>query len=256
MAGTWSFGGTDLTSAGAYKVIDFASANELPPVRSDNPEIPLREGRLHTEKLFDQRTLSLGMYLNGTSITDFESKLETFKQLFGSRTRQYLQRTMADTSIRRALAEVTRFDVAQKGSMYAKLSVDFLLAEPFFRSVSATIDTQVISASPLEYELTNPGTAPDKSALIEFIGPLNYPKLTNLENGVYVAYNDAIADSVITKIYVDTFQCLQGTTVMLDKLVHSGDAYFMVLLPGSNTMKLETNTTGGSVRITFYPPWL
>lgn len=253
---TWQFGTTDLTSAGAYNVIDLSDAQGLPPVRGDNAEIPMREGRPHLEKTFDQRILSLGMYLKGSSISDFESKLDTFKLLFGKRARQYLTRAMNGGATRRVYAEVTKFDVSQEGNDFARIVVDFLLAEPFFRSTTQTNVLTSISTSPQTFTITNAGTVEDRGAIITLTGPLNYPKLTNITNGVWVGYNDVIGAGNAVVIDSSLFTCLLGASNALNKLVHSGDAYFFKLQPGSNSLSLETLTTGGSVRIQFYPPYL
>lgn len=253
---TWKFGSTDLTSAGVYNVIDLSDAQGLPPVRGDNAEIPMREGRPHLEKMFDQRLLTLGMYLKGSSISNFESNLDTLKLLFGKRARQYLTRTMSGGATRRVYAEVTKFDVKQEGNDFARMTVDFKLAEPFFRSIAQVNDLRTVSASPLAYTLGNGGNVDDRSAIITLTGPLNYPKLTNITNGVWVGYNDVIGAGNVVVIDSSAFTCLLATTNMLNKLVHSGDAYFFKLQPGANSLSLETLTTGGSVRIQFYPPYL
>lgn len=255
---TWKFGSTDLTSAGVYNVIDLSDAQGIPPVRGDNAEIPMREGRPHLEKMFDQRLLTLGMYLKGSSISNFESNLDTLKLLFGKRARQYLTRTMNGGATRRVYAEVTKFDVKQEGNDFARMTVDFLLAEPFFRSTTETNVLTAITTSPQTFTITNAGSVADRSAIITFNGTLNYPKLTNVTNGVWVGYNDVVAVGSGNAIVVDSsaFTCLMSTTNMLNKLVHSGDSYFFKLEPGANTISLETLTTGGSVRIQFYPPYL
>lgn len=256
MADLWNFGGTDFTIAGATNVTDLSSALDLPPVKGSNADIPMREGKYALQKDFDQRTVTLGMSLMGSSITDFETKIDALKLLFGKRTRQYLQRTLVDTSVRRALAEVTQFDVKLASPISAKMTVDFVLAEPFFRSTGLTDVLTAIAASPTNYNVTNSGSAPERGAVVKFIGPLDYPKLINITNGVYVGYNDAIAPSVEVVIDCSAFTCFQGSTPYLNKLVHSGDAYFFKLEPGVNALKLETNTVGGNVRVQFYPPWL
>lgn len=256
MADLWRFGDTDFTLAGATNVVDLSGALAMPPVRGDNAEIPMREGRPHVEKMFDQRVITLGMALQGSSIPDFENKLEALKLLFGSRTRQYLQQTLAAGGVRRALAEVMKFDPKLESPVSAKMTVDFLLAEPFFRSTLQVDDLQAVSASPTLYTLGNGGNVEDRSAIITLKGPLNYPKLTNLTNGVWVGYNDVIGAGNTVVIDSSAFTCLLGTTNMLNKLVHSGDSYFFKLAPGSNSLRLETLTTGGSVRIQFYPPYL
>lgn len=252
----WGFGSTWFTLAGATNVIDLSSALDLPPVKGSNADIPMREGKYALVKDFDQRVVTLGMNLQGVSILDFETKLDALKLLFGNRTRQYLQRVLQDSTVRRALAEVTKFDIKLTSPISAKMTADFVLAEPFFRSTILSTDTQTISASPHSYSLANPGSAAERGAIITFTGPLDYPKLTNLTNNVYVGYNNAISAGVAVVINSALFSCAQGATNLLNKLVHSGDAYFFKLEPGVNSLKLESNVTGGTVKVDFYPPHL
>ena len=256
MGDQWSFGGIDLSLAGAMNVVDLSDALGMPAVRGDNPEIPMREGRPHVEKMFDQRVITLGIYLMGTSVMDFEATLNEVKLLLGRRTRQTLQRTMADGSLRNVQAEVINLDPKLDSPVSARITVDFKLAEPFFRSITQVNQLQAISASPTLFTLGNGGNVDDRSAIITLTGPLNYPKLTNVTNGVWVGYNEVIGAGNVVVIDTSAFTCLLGTTNMLNKLVHSGDSYFFKLQPGINSLSLETLTTGGSVRIQFYPPYL
>lgn len=263
MTSTWKFGSTDLTSLGAYNVINFEDAQMMPSRRGDNPIIPLREGRLHVKKIFDQRTLSLGMYIRGSSREDFEDKMDSFRLLFGKGERQTLQRTMADGSVRKAVAEVNGFMVSPKSNCYARVTIDFLMASPFFRDASGTSVTVQIATSPQTLSITNIGTAEDRSAQILLTGPLSYPKLTNQITdpvtgeaaNVWVGYNGVIASGKQVEIDVAQGTCEYDGSNALTALIHSGDPYFMVLKPGANSIKVETLSTGGYVSFIFQAPF-
>lgn len=256
MGDQWSFGGVEFSQTGAVLVVDLSSVHGMPAVRGDNPEIPLREGRLHAEKLFDQRVLTLGVYLEGRSIAEFEQRLTAFQTVCGRRNRQTLVRTLADRSQRSTLAEVIKFDPKPDSPVTAKITIDFLMAEPFFRSVQQVNQLVAVNANPTLFSLGNGGSVTDKTALITMTGPLSFPKLTNLTTGVWVGYNGNVAVGNVVTIDTAAMTCLLDTGNRLDVLTHSGDAYFMTLAPGNNDMKLESPTTGGSVRVQFYPPFL
>ncbi|MEN6480905.1 MAG: hypothetical protein ABFD29_01830 [Anaerolineaceae bacterium] len=263
MSVTWKFGSTDLTSIGAYSIITFEDANTLPSRRGDNPVIPQREGRLYVPKFYDQRLLSLGMYIKGANRSDFESKIDLFKALFGKGNQQILQRTMADGSVRQVGAEVSKFDISQKSDRYCKATVDFLLSSPFFRSTSKTSLTTTIDASPKTFTLTNPGTADDRTAVITLTGPLTNPKIINiftnpvtgLQELVWVGYTGIIAALDTRTIDVGNLTCYSGANNYLNLLSHSGDAYFLLLKAGANTIRVESASTGGTVKIEFYAPY-
>lgn len=264
MTATWKFGSTDLTSAGAYNVVDFSSSYEIPQKRGDNPTIPLREGRLHVDKVYDQRTLNLGMYIRGSTYADFVTKMNTMRALFGKGNQQFLQRTLPGASVQKVGAEVTKFDVVLKSSRYARATVDFILASPFFRSTTKTTDTQTVNASPKTYTLTQPGTAEDRSAILTLTGPLTNPKLTNLITdpvsglavNVWVGYTGVLAGGEVIVIDTVAMTCKNGAINCLNLLTHSGDPYFMVLKAGANSMKIESAVhTTGTVKVEFYAPY-
>jgi hypothetical protein len=251
----WLFGAYNLSDLAHIEVIE--DSYNLPPVRGDNPEVPLREGRLHVAKFYDQRKLVLGMVCAGATEGEFRQKLSLIQTVCGNRTRQYLQKDYGNGDVRQALAEVVgSLGFKQMGTRAAKLTVDFLLAEPFFRSVTQTTKLQSISASPTDFTVSNAGTAADRSAVITFTGPLDHPRLTNLLNNVWVSYNNTLLGGHTVVINTANFTAVyDGATNVVGNIWHSGDVYFMLLLPGDNSMRLETNTTGGSVQIQFYPPY-
>lgn len=255
---TWKFGGTDLgmvANDGRYGISELSSPNDLPETRGKNPVVPLREGTIHSPKIFDERTISLGMWIVGDNRQDFQSRLDTLKQLLGRRQRQTLQRIMEDGSTREAQAEVARtLGFRKQGPAYGRFTVDFLLAEPHMRSDTLTDTGSVgISSSPHDFTLNNPGTAEDRSAIITFDGPLENPKLTNQDNGIWVGLIGILGAGSSYEINTAEFSI---SPTDYDILQHSGDNYFMVINPGDNAMRLETDTTGGSVRIQFYAPYL
>ena len=255
---TWEFGGTVLdmvANSGKYGVEEISSPHDLPTVRGENPKVPLREGSIHGTKIFDERVISLGMWVVGSSISDYESRIDTLKKLFGLRSRQTLKRTMGDGSVREAPAEVAdTLGFNRIGPTAGRFTVDFLIAEGFMRSNTLTDTGQInISSSPHDFTLTNPGTAEDRSAIITFHGDLEDPKLTNLDNGIWVGIIGALTSGQSYDVDVSEFSIDPSD---YDVLQHSGDNYFMVLNPGDNNMRLETNTMGGWIQIKFYAPFL
>lgn len=86
----------------AYNIWTMAGREQVPPVMGDNISVPYRDGRLWVPKSFDQRTLTLGMWVKGTDVNgnipggfggnqalaqhaQFMSNLRALKQLFAPR---------------------------------------------------------------------------------------------------------------------------------------------------------------------------
>ena len=259
----WRFAVTPFFGNGAPAVTQFTDADELPPFRGENPVIPLREGRLDVDLVRDQWKISMGLFSQAVSASALETAHDALKKLFGNPKRRLLERIMEDSSIRAAWAKPMNLQVKRSGPLGMKLTVDFLLASPFFRSTVATSDTQTIDSNPKTYSLTNPGTAEDRSAVITFTGPLSYPKLTNLITdpvtglaaNVWVGYTGALTAGQTVVIDVVAGTCLFNGANALNQLIHSGDTYFMVLKSGANSMKVDSSVTGGTVKVEFYAPY-
>lgn len=254
------FGGTALTSAGAYKVTVIDDARSSVPVRGDNPDVPMREGRIHVGKYFEQRRLTLGMVIEGTTSASYESNLDTLKQLFGKRTRQVYSEIMASGGTRSAYAEVIGdLNITQIAPYACRATVDFLLADPFLRSTDKTSVTSTIIAATHDFTVTNPGTAQDRSAVITLTGGssgLYYPKITNVTNGVYCGYNANIGNTVPVVFTTSAWTCTESGANALTNVYHSGDSYFMVLEPGANTIRVESSAyTDATIKIEFYAPY-
>ena len=46
---------------------------------------------------------------------------------------------------------------------------------------------------------------------------------------------------------------MQGEDNMISIVKHGGDAYWMILEAGNNSIELETDTIGGRVTLEYYP---
>jgi phage-related protein len=255
------FGGTALTSAGAYKVTIIDDARSGVPVRGDNPEIPQREGRIHVGKYFEQRRMSIGMVIEGTTSASYESNLDAMKLLLSRRSRQVLSEVMASGGTRSAYAEVIGdLNITQVAPYACKASVDFLLADPFMRSSALTTVTSTIIAADHTFTVANPGTTQDRSAVITLTGGssgLYYPKITNTTNGIYCGYSGNIASSVPVVFNCAAWTVTESGATALVNAYHSGDSYFMVLEPGANTIRVEASAyTGATIKFEFYAPYL
>lgn len=134
LASRWSFGGVYLSSFGFVTELD--SYLDTIPKRSDNIQIPLVDGRVHTRKYFEQRVMSFGIEIVEDSVGQLEDTLETMRRLFATRTQQLLA-YYTQGEKRTSLAEVTgQLGIARGDTpTCAKVAVDFILTDPFFRSI-------------------------------------------------------------------------------------------------------------------------
>lgn len=249
------YDGISLNNPPAWIVETF---DESVDARGSNVVIPYRIGRIWQHKVLDERHITLGLLVAGTSFANLEENLDTLKKLFGTRKMKLLTIDMEGTGRRQQYAEVPDIPAIHYiSAVAARMVVDFVLAEPLLRSDVQITNETVIDANPTYYTIVNPGTAEDYALEITLTGPLNYPKIYNLTSGVYLGYMGDIGAGNDVTIDCKNFTAMLGLNNVIGSIVHSGSMYFMTLLPGSNEIKVEDNVhTTGKIKISFYTPYL
>lgn len=267
----WRFDGVPFFGSGAYLTTQFDDADELPALRGDNAVIPHMDGRLDVDQLYDQRKINMGLYSSAASLAGLESSHDALRQLLGVAKPRKLERIMADGSIREAWAKPMNLQVKRVSPLAMKLTVDFVLASPYFRATAKTTVTETVGSSPINFTLTNPGTAEDRTALITLTGPMTNPKLINTlqdpvtggTKTVWLGYTGVIGDGENVYINVAALTCYNSSIVnLLNLLSHGGDDAFLVLMPGANALTVQASGLGGgvgginsAVKIEFYAPY-
>lgn len=258
MTAEWVFNSHDLTTDGDYRTTLLDGADDLPDVRGEDITIPFQHGQTWVEKYFDARVVTMSINIIGTDATDKKTNLDTLLGILGYRQHGLLVRTLPDNSTLQAYAEVVkRLGVVHHGPYLALATVEFRLADPFFRGTSLTTVTTTIDATPKTFTVTNPGSAPETKALITLTGPLSHPTITNTTNGAAVQYDDTLATSGdIVVLDCDKLTAvLGGSTNVIDKVIHTGAPQFMTLAAGNNAMSVTDGThTTGTIQFDFYAP--
>lgn len=257
---SWSFGGTTLATFGKVTVIN--EYLDLPDRRGDNITIPFRHGTIHTPKFYDQRVLTFGIAITGTTAADVEGTFDDLRALLSVRTPQTLSMTMEDATVRTAQATVdSNMDVERATNTLARVVVEFTLCEPYFRSNTLIADnTTLIDASPTAMVFDNTGTIEERDPIITLTGPLSNTVITNSTNNVVLTYTGAIAGGevvIIQTVNGEYTAVKDGITNVIGNVSHSGSSALMVLDVGENTLSIADDTaTTGTVGISFYPPFV
>lgn len=236
---------------------------KMPVRRGDNILIPHRDGRVFVAKKYEQRKMALGLEVSAASLSELETALDTVKALLGGRSLGTLQQTLEDLSVRTIQAEyVDDLNLSRISPLDARLLLEFIAPDPFFRLSVLFTDTHIINASPKTYTLTNPGTADERNPKIILTGPLNNVTITNMTNGKSVSYNGVIASPRVVTIMTNA---ATGEYVATDDLsanvignvTHVGDTALFALEAGANSISVTDAThTTGTVGVEFYPPYL
>lgn len=261
MTQTWKFGGVDLSTFGAITLLN--DPMEFVERRGGNITIPYRHGTVFTEKYFQSRSIAFGITINDASAMGMQAKFDDLRKLIAPRRQQTLEYTLEDSSVRTTQAVVEKaLQVAHETILLARIVLEFELADPFFRSGTLIADnTTEINASPTEMIVTHPGTVEECAPDLILTGPLSNTIITNPVNGCVFRYASAIdagdVVSVETNVYGEYLALLNGVTNVTRYLEHTGDVALMVLEPGENPLSITDDVaTTGTVRVSFYPPYL
>lgn len=258
MTTSWSFNGLDLSTLGAITLLDDYLSS--PSRKGGDQNIPKHHGSLFSQKFFDKREIEIGLAIRKDSSILLEEALDTLRKTLLMRGEKTLSNTRADGSVRTAQASVNgSITVKRESYKFARATVQFSLADPFFRSTILTELETDIDESPEEFSIENAGTVEECQPVIALTGPLTNPVISNDTNGCSMTYNGTIASPRIV-----TIQVINGELTALDdlgnnlisNLEHEGTETHFRLEPGSNDISVtSTSPTTGKVGISFYPPY-
>jgi len=258
----WSFRGHPLNRTN-LRVRQMTGAHTLPPLRGADFLTMGHVGQLYVPKIADSRRIGLELLLTDEGAGLIPGLLDEFGLLFADRSQGALVHNHPDGSVRTALAEVVSWlpadSKANIGALYVGIA-DFQLADPWFYTPAVAV-TAAIPSSPTTFALTNPGTVypcgPQGTLLIDFLGPIANPVLTNNSNGVSVICNMTVAAGKHLVIDVVAYTALNDSANAIASILHSGAPAFMVLQPGANSLTVTgTGMTGATAcTITWTPAY-
>lgn len=260
MTTTWSYGGTALSTFGKVTLIN--SYLDFVERRGEDVLIPHSHGLVHVEKYYNSRQLTFGIALNDTSAQALEATNDALKKLLSPTTMQTLSHTMESGAVRTIPAEVNSlFEPDRTTGKLMKYVIVFDCPDPFFRLSTAIADnTTTINASPKAMTVTNPGGVTEYNPTIILTGPLTNPVITNSTNGFVLTYTGAISAGhtvTIGKLNGEYYATHSVSGSVIGNVTHSGGAEFMRINTGNNSLSITSSvTTTGTVKVTFYEPYL
>lgn len=252
----WVFDGIDLISKDKWGIEEVLEGIGIPGYRGNNLQVPFQHGNRWIKKKFDRRKVTFSMWIKGKDRDELDYRIDEFLKGIGRTGIHPLRRTRRDGSIREAQAELcSEINFVRKNPGYAKFALEFELADPFFYGTNKTVETKAVTANEYSWTHVNTGSAPSTSIDIKLTGPLSNPLIQNMNNGVWLQYLGSIGSGESIIFNTKHFTCLQGNTNMISVVKHGGDPYWMVFENGNNNMKIQSDITGGSIDIEYYPPY-
>jgi hypothetical protein len=262
----WTYDSTDLSS---YTVLvrETGDAEDFAALRGDDIAVPNLPGRRWASKLPDSRRFSLALYITDmnasgtwdetTGQRQAQVNLDALRTLFARPGQRSLVHTMPNASTRTAQAEVVSFQVTEsKGDRIAFLAVvDFQLADPFFYGANVVDAAHAINSSPHDITFVHPGTARTNRVTFDFTGPISNPRVTQTSTGIYVECLVTVASSKHLIIDCAAFTATNDGALAIGSIRHSGDFRWMLIEPGSQTLRVTSTAPGGTLTTTAATPY-
>ena len=254
MPENWTFNGFSLSSKGKWDMEAVIEGIGIPKYRGSDLRVPFQHGNRWIKKRFDSRKVVLSMWIKGIDRADLDRNIDAFLTAIGKPGLHTLSRTLRSGETRVTQAELcSEIQFVRKNPGYAKFALELELSDPFFYGTEKTAAVRTASTSPLIWTHTNDGTAPATDMVITLEGPLSNPVLRNRNNDVWIQYDGTIPDGKSVILDTKHFTCIQGADNMISIVKHGGDAYWMILDAGDNSIELETDTIGGKITLSYYP---
>lgn len=252
----WVYNGLELSSKGKWDVEEVLEGIGVPKHRGSDIQIPFHNGNKWIKKRFDSRKMVLSMWIKGDNKEDLDDNIDSFLQAIGKSGLHTLRRIMRNGEIREAQAELPGgVNFAIKSPGYARFALEFEMADPFFYGLDPVTESISITSSSQTETISNTGTAPTTKAVITMNGPMDSPKITNLENDIWLQYQGSINSGESVIINTNDFTCTKGGENYIAALAHGGDPRWLILEAGYNQLEIEAGATGGNLEIQFYPAY-
>lgn len=262
MAQAWEYDGIDLTQTG-YNVRLLGAPFVTPARRGDNVVVPGKPGRFYVPKQIDQRVQTLAMWAidepvgGGTeSEANMLANLDVLRGLF-ARAGQHTLKQQFGSAVRTATVEVVNQVTFEPkvGNLAYVFMVDFLMSDPLWYAETKTaFGPTTITMASQNITVTNAGTYQSEKAIFTLAGPLSNPKLTI--GSVWVQYTGAIAGGQSLVIDCGAWTALLAGADVSGNITHDGDLCWLPIPVGANTLAVTTGTTGGTVKVEFYAPYI
>lgn len=263
-------------STAAWDTEDIADLLNGPSVRGNDLVNPSRIGQIARRRTLDARTVTIPIVVNGyydsngdlnsdprlgliSNLDELKKYLTpNFTSLTGTRTLEWV--TVDDVRVAQVHVNPA-ISVSSIGPHAARVAVSIIIVGGVLRDeVDTTFDILLTNSENTKTETLNiPGNVEVQDARIEFTGQAGLPnadsfKISNLTydntGGVYVEYDDTVDDTL--NIYAENYSATLGTTAVGGSIVNAGSAIWLPLLPGNNSIKIDTVNNSVASRCRLY----
>lgn len=266
----WDVNGTSLNQYAWAITTLGGSRNSLPPLRGEDATFAYLDGAAFRPKTADSRVMSLALFVipidpaTDNYVADtrgmYTKNLHTLKKLFWTPrsqvtlTRRWQEYGSSTVLSAAAKAQATSMEPTMTGPHRADLTVDLMLADPYFYAAQ---QTQALSVG-TPVAVTNAGD--DKTTgygcEVVFTGPLTNPQVTTT-TGIWVKLGLTLAggESATLDIYNNLATKNDGSNV-IGTVAHSGARRWLEIPAGGTSLTLTASAGGGSATVKWRAPYV
>lgn len=257
----------------------------VPPVRGSNLVVPHRRGSLFMPKEADERSISLGMWVQGCAPDgtipasmrrQFDKNWRALQRLLFTPHREFVlsKRFWVDED---DLAGMDFSGLPSDGNGYrlltastnasygggmapsmtgvgrASFAVDLVLTDPYFYS-----DEIAVSLGLSNQSFSVPGDARTTKINVDLAGDLDHPQVFNLLSSgyLYLEFNSTVAAASTVTLDVDNFRAQDGSgNKVAGYITHGGSNHWLYMDPGTVTLQAQANAGSGGVTVRYQPAW-
>lgn len=267
----------------AYNAATRSGRYSMPPMRGENLALPGRSGSVPVlNRPLEPGVGALAVWVTGRNPdgtfpsspaalrAQFESNMGLIQRLF---TRPYKLSTIRagvpnSASVRRAFVQWVEFDEpeVQAGGTRAEFSIGYEIPGVFWEDETSTVQSSTANATlPKTFDLTSFAamTGFIEDAVIDVIGPITNPRVTDSETGAYVELTGLVSAGQTWTVDVGAATSMRAGLSVLSSTKHAG-GYRLLTIPNTfgltSTPRLVLSGTSGGVttqlRVTARKKWV
>lgn len=256
-----TYDGEDLQLADASLFLEIREGlGSYPSLRGDDVLRPGLPGRRARNRIGDVLGLELTGWIRGSTLAELADLRLLLAGLFRpTKGLRPLQATLENGNVISIPARSLPDGISYGDEPSATRTVNVALEAPdppYWRGAEEIDLARAFPASPTNFTLTNDGNERTHEIVFEITGPVENPRITNLDLGIYVEALVSVGAGEVLTIDGAAFTADIDGTSAIGSIRHSGSRLWMLLDPGANSMRLTATTPGGTVTSRFRPVYL
>jgi hypothetical protein len=267
----WDVDGVSLQTF-AFDIVTVGGDRMAPPaLRGNDITIPYAPGNMWVPKQVAARSMTLDMWVigvnedgsipSGSNARKFDDNFRKLRQLLWTPGREFTltKRFYVDGVLKIASARAQfggGISPSMTGRSRGGFSVNLNLADPYF--YGPEINTNLETGT---QTVTVEGDDITRAVKLHVSGPRNNVRVYNSTLDVYVEYHADLSSGDYVDIDVKNFLAVTDLAAIppfnsVGKIRHEGDAFWLLLTPGVNTIVVSSTSGIGGVILTHQEVWL